>query len=248
MKESQRSQKKRSQNWGDDEEVTLIEEVKLRSDALFGLMRGSGAKGKLKEIREKEWQMIADKLNSQFDSKRRSWEEVKKKYYNLKSRSKEKLDGLKHPKTGGGPPLPPLTQGEETFLRLADGEPNLCGVPGGIDTDAPHTSELLADMADTESTAENSQQVKSTSTENPCTSKSLEFSSSSLQGNESRKRKIDELEEANLILDNKRLEEEILKIKEEREVLALKKDILVLKKQKLVLDIQTSYPCFLDEM
>ena len=48
---------------------------------------------------------------------------------------KEKLDGLKRPKTGGGPPLPPLTPGEETYLRLADGEPNLCGVEGGIDTD-----------------------------------------------------------------------------------------------------------------
>lgn len=48
---------------------------------------------------------------------------------------KEKLDGLKRPKTGGGPPLPPLTQGEETYLRLANGEPNLCGGEGGIDTD-----------------------------------------------------------------------------------------------------------------
>lgn len=48
---------------------------------------------------------------------------------------KEKLDGVKRPKTGGGPPLPPLTQGEETFLRLADGEPHLSGLQGGIDTD-----------------------------------------------------------------------------------------------------------------
>ncbi|XP_062602380.1 uncharacterized protein LOC134264090 [Saccostrea cucullata] len=63
-------QEKRSQNWGDDEEVyTLIEEVKSRSEVffsinltrlLFGLMRGSGAK---RRLREKEWQMIADKLN-----------------------------------------------------------------------------------------------------------------------------------------------------------------------------------------
>lgn len=48
---------------------------------------------------------------------------------------KEKLDGIKRPKTGGGPPLPSLTQGEETFLRLAEGEPHLCGLQGGIDTD-----------------------------------------------------------------------------------------------------------------
>uniref|UniRef100_K1Q9H3 Uncharacterized protein n=1 Tax=Magallana gigas TaxID=29159 RepID=K1Q9H3_MAGGI len=102
--------KRRSQNWQDDEEVMLIEEVKTRSGALFGLMKGSGAKGKLKVTREREWQLIAD--------------------------SKEKLDGVKRPKTGGGPPLPPLTQGEETFLCLADGEPHLSGLQGGIDTDA----------------------------------------------------------------------------------------------------------------
>mgnify|MGYP005951282675 FL=1 len=56
--------KRRSQNWQDDEEVMLIEEVKTRSGALFGLMKGSGAKGKLKVTREREWQLIADKLNS----------------------------------------------------------------------------------------------------------------------------------------------------------------------------------------
>lgn len=77
-----------------------------------------------------------------YDTKRRTWEEVKKKYYNIKSRSKEKLDGVKRPKTGGGPPLPPLTQGEETFLRLADGEPHLSGLQGGIDTDAPSMSSV----------------------------------------------------------------------------------------------------------
>lgn len=41
---------------------------------------------------------------------------------------------MKRPKTGGGPHLSPLTQGEGTFLRLADEEPHLCGVLGGIDT------------------------------------------------------------------------------------------------------------------
>lgn len=54
--------KRRSQNWQDDEEVMLIEEVKTRSGALFGLMKGSGAKGKLKVTREREWQLIADSM------------------------------------------------------------------------------------------------------------------------------------------------------------------------------------------
>lgn len=51
---------------------------------------------------------------------------------------KEKLDGVKRPKTLGGPPLPPLTLGEETFLRLSDGEPNIHGLEGGVDTDGTY--------------------------------------------------------------------------------------------------------------
>lgn len=51
---------------------------------------------------------------------------------------KEKLDGVKRPKTWGGPPLPPLTLGEETFLRLSDGEPNIHGLEGGVDTDGTY--------------------------------------------------------------------------------------------------------------
>nr|XP_034321140.1 uncharacterized protein LOC105346736 [Crassostrea gigas] len=70
--------KRRSQNWQDDKEVMFFEEVKTRSGALFGLMKGSGAKGKLKVTREREWQLIADKLNSLYNTKRRTWEEVKK--------------------------------------------------------------------------------------------------------------------------------------------------------------------------
>lgn len=55
---------------------------------------------------------------------------------------KEKLDGVKRPKTGGGPPLPPLTLGEETFLRLSDGEPNIHGLEGGVDTDGTYDYNL----------------------------------------------------------------------------------------------------------
>ncbi|XP_052696656.1 myb/SANT-like DNA-binding domain-containing protein 4 [Crassostrea angulata] len=252
-------EKKRGQNWGVDEEVALIEEVKARATVLFGSFKGCGIK-KGREMKEREWQKIADRLNSQFDIKRREWEEVKKKYYNVKSRSKEKLDGLKRPKTGGGPPLPQLTPGEETYLRLADGEPNLCGVEGGIDTDAPLLSISEPLVPDTEAAAGCSQKADSTLPAIAITAP-LEISLDSLQDKQakpskrtekkesaSRKRKLEELEEINLTLDNQRLEEEILKIKEEKEVLTLKKEVLLLKKQKLILDIQTTYPSFIAEM
>lgn len=56
-------EKKRGQNWGVDEEVVLIGEVKARAAILFGAFKGSGVK-KGKEIKEREWQTIADRLNS----------------------------------------------------------------------------------------------------------------------------------------------------------------------------------------
>lgn len=42
---------------------------------------------------------------------------------------KEKPDGIKRPKLVMAP-SPPLIQGEETFLRLAEGNPHLCGLQG----------------------------------------------------------------------------------------------------------------------
>ena len=56
--------KARAQNWGVDEEILLIEEVKERSGIIFGPLKGSGKAGKIKEIRDREWQKVADKLNS----------------------------------------------------------------------------------------------------------------------------------------------------------------------------------------
>lgn len=235
----------------------LIEEVKLRSGALFGLMKGSGAKGKLKETREREWQMIADKLNSLYDTKRRTWEEVKKKYYNVKSRSKEKLDGVKRPKTGGGPPLPPLTQGEETFLRLADGEPHLSGLQGGIDTDAPSMSSVSQTVDPAGDHLEQGSEEQSlTDTPTISTVTSVEKvqvnhgvkRKGKTNAGEGKRRRFEDLEEKNLLLDNKRLEEELHRVQEEREVLALKKEVLLLKKQKLLGEIQTLFPSFLAEL
>ncbi|XP_056016780.1 uncharacterized protein LOC125677629 [Ostrea edulis] len=43
---------------------TLKEEVKARAEILFGPLKGCGKSGKIKEIKDREWQMVADKLNS----------------------------------------------------------------------------------------------------------------------------------------------------------------------------------------
>ncbi|XP_062600334.1 uncharacterized protein LOC134261969, partial [Saccostrea cucullata] len=84
---------------------------------------------------------------------------VRKKNYNVKSRSKEKLDSLKRPKTGGGPPLPPLTEGEETFLRLSASEPNIHGLEGGIDTDAISPVSTVENISSNIHVPESTQQI-----------------------------------------------------------------------------------------
>lgn len=65
---------------------------------------------------------------------------------------------------------------------------------------------------------------------------------------ESQRRCLEELERENITLDNQRLQDEIAKIRVEREVLVLKKEVLTLQKQKLVFEIQTSFPCLVEQL
>uniref|UniRef100_A0A8W8MRT4 Uncharacterized protein n=1 Tax=Magallana gigas TaxID=29159 RepID=A0A8W8MRT4_MAGGI len=65
---------------------------------------------------------------------------IYKKYDNIKQRAKEKIDGIRRPKTGGGPPTAPLTQAEEALYQAMDTRPNIVGLVGGIDSDEPTSS------------------------------------------------------------------------------------------------------------
>ncbi|XP_061185185.1 uncharacterized protein LOC133193241 [Saccostrea echinata] len=159
---------------------------------------------------------------------------------------KEKLDSAKRPKTGGGPPQPPLTAEEETFLRLSESEPSVSGVEGGIDTDAPTFQVSEVNESQLQSAQQGSQCQEQTSNGKD-TSSSVDYVPRMVQNvkrkektGEAKRRKLEELDERNLILDSQRL-----KIKEERECLALKKEVLLLKKQKLLCEIQSSYPDFI---
>lgn len=49
---------------------------------------------------------------------------------------------------------------------------------------------------------------------------------------EGKRGRYEDLEEKNLLLDNKRLKEELHRVQEEREVLALKKEVLLLKRNR----------------
>ncbi|XP_052712635.1 uncharacterized protein LOC128186784 [Crassostrea angulata] len=131
--------RKRGANWTSEEEIILIEEVMKFEDRLFGKMKGAGIKGKHGKIKEETWNSIADTLNLQFKNDRTS-DSIYKKYDNIKQRAKEKIDGLRRPKTGGGPPTAPLTQAEEALYQAMDTRPNIVGLVGGIDSDEPTSS------------------------------------------------------------------------------------------------------------
>lgn len=78
-------------------------------------------------------------LFRQFKNDRTS-DSIYKKYDNVKQRMKEKIDGIRRPKTGGGPPTAPLTQAEEALYQAMDTRPNIVGLVGGIDSDEPTSS------------------------------------------------------------------------------------------------------------
>uniref|UniRef100_K1QJN2 Myb/SANT-like DNA-binding domain-containing protein n=1 Tax=Magallana gigas TaxID=29159 RepID=K1QJN2_MAGGI len=131
------AKRKRGANWSSEEQIVLIEEVLKYEDKLFGKMKGAGAKGKHGKIKEETWQSISDRLNSQFRNERTS-DLISKKYDNIKQR--DKIDGIRRPKTGGGPPPAPLTQAEEALYQAMDTRPTIVGLVGGIDTDGTKCS------------------------------------------------------------------------------------------------------------
>ncbi|XP_078310257.1 uncharacterized protein LOC144618324 [Crassostrea virginica] len=118
----------RKRKWSEVEETTLIECVVERDGDLFGDTKGIGIKKK-------------SAVRRQFSNIKRDVEEIKKKYFNLKQRVKEKIDGIKRSvkKTGGGPAPPSITPAEEAMARTLEGRPVSCGIVGGIDTDATLT-------------------------------------------------------------------------------------------------------------
>ncbi|XP_062597697.1 uncharacterized protein LOC134259115 isoform X2 [Saccostrea cucullata] len=128
------AKRKRGANWSSEEEIVLIEEVLKFEGQLFGKMKVAGIKGKHNKIKEETWQSITDTLNLQFRNERTS-DTISKKYDNIKQRAKDNIDGIRRPKTGGGPPPAPMTPAEETLYQAMDSRPNIVGLVGGIDTD-----------------------------------------------------------------------------------------------------------------
>uniref|UniRef100_A0A8W8NZQ9 Myb/SANT-like DNA-binding domain-containing protein n=1 Tax=Magallana gigas TaxID=29159 RepID=A0A8W8NZQ9_MAGGI len=120
----------------DDEETCLLSAVLDREDVLFGEFKGPGGESGVAKRRQ-GWEEVADAINAQFTSSKRSPEECRKKYNNAKQRTKEKIDYLKREvrKTGGGQVELELTEEEEVLLERQEGRPSLCGLEEGFDSD-----------------------------------------------------------------------------------------------------------------
>ncbi|XP_052695147.1 uncharacterized protein LOC128173489 [Crassostrea angulata] len=209
---SDASLKIKKPNWTELEKKILVEEVHLREGLLFGKFKGAGG-GKI--AKDVAWREVAQAVNGSSGSGiLRTSGEAAKQYSNLKQRAKGKLSEAKRPKTGGGPKPPSPTPVELSILEQLEGRPSLEGICGGIDT---------ADPVETQPSTSSS-----ASSDVPAKKKDVQDS-----GKKKRKLTILELEERNISLENDKLQEEIEKLKDERQLIVAKKSYYDLKFQIL---------------
>ncbi|XP_046561657.1 uncharacterized protein LOC124270667 [Haliotis rubra] len=125
---------KRRPNLTEEERLTLVDEVRRKEERLFGRFRGCGGK-RGAAMKEEAWEEAMAALNAKSSQIKRTVEEGKKQYANLKQRAKEKNDAIRRPKTGGGPKPASPTMPEAAILETMGGRATLSGLAGGIDTE-----------------------------------------------------------------------------------------------------------------
>ncbi|XP_052224793.1 uncharacterized protein LOC127840418 [Dreissena polymorpha] len=108
----------------------------------------------LRDLREMDVQQLYFHLGSndiltneavfyrQFSTYKRAGSEVKKKYYNMKDKTKTKNDEMRRPGTGGGPRVKEFTIPEGILLQHFGDSASVAGVPNAIDTDAPEGASI----------------------------------------------------------------------------------------------------------
>uniref|UniRef100_A0A8W8MUP4 Myb/SANT-like DNA-binding domain-containing protein n=1 Tax=Magallana gigas TaxID=29159 RepID=A0A8W8MUP4_MAGGI len=196
----------------------------LMEDVLFGEFKGPGGKSGVAKRRQ-GWEEVADAINAQFTSSKRSPEECRKKYNNAKQR--KKIDYLKREvrKTGGGQVELELTEAEEVLLERQEGRPSLFGLEEGFDSDDVRFTCTNRETETNRSQADTVAPAPSSVSQRTVNSKEKES-----RGKVSEKRKIDERKE-NITEDTKRIRLEQRKL--ELEITKLEKEIkLIDTKQK----------------
>ncbi|XP_078331549.1 uncharacterized protein LOC111113567 isoform X3 [Crassostrea virginica] len=187
---------KKRPNWTDIEKKILVDEVHHRESILYGRFKG-GSGGKA--AKEKAWAEVAEAVNASSSSGfMRTSTEAQKQYSNLKQRAKGKLSELKRPKTGGGPKPPSPSPVEQCILDNLEGRPSLEGIVGGIDTAGPYYEDQPSCSVQEKNSSNQVKVGKPSSTKRP---------------------RIQDLEMKNLQLENEKLQEEVSKIKMEKDLL-----------------------------
>ncbi|XP_061195241.1 uncharacterized protein LOC133203479 [Saccostrea echinata] len=156
--------------------------------------------------------------------------QFKKKYDIIKQRAEDKIDGIRRPKTGGGPPPAPMTPAEETLYQAMDSRPNIVGLIGGIDSD--DISPISHKMEDGPSTTCINGTVEASGDCSSAIKDSQPHRVSRKSNNKQRngRREIEDAEMENLHLENEKMKEEIEKIKLEKRKLEIEIDYIETKK------------------
>ncbi|XP_050694976.1 uncharacterized protein LOC126984823 [Eriocheir sinensis] len=100
------SKRNRKANWGEKETFRLAE---LYMDEVQTLKSSFKMPGVSNRKKHEIWEQIAEELNNSFNNYRTS-AEVKKRWFFISSRSRQKIQRFREERnrTGGGPPPPPL--------------------------------------------------------------------------------------------------------------------------------------------
>ncbi|XP_048246219.1 uncharacterized protein LOC124150122 [Haliotis rufescens] len=138
------AESKRRPNLTEEERILLIDNVNQIQHRLFGKFKGCGTQ-KGGKIKEQAWEEVVNALNAYdglyfyFNRKsgevKRTVEEAKKQYANLKQRAKDKSDAIRRPKTGGGPKPVSPSFAETLIIENLQDRPTLQGLLDGFDTE-----------------------------------------------------------------------------------------------------------------
>ncbi|XP_054769106.2 myb/SANT-like DNA-binding domain-containing protein 4 [Lytechinus pictus] len=115
--------KHRNKNFSIEEVMVLVSEVVARKEIIVGAISSTITNA----MKTRVWDCISEKV-SKVEGRRRSADEVRKKFSVEKSKVKKKAAEIKRSSraTGGGPALPPLSEWEEV-LRDFIGEEGISG-------------------------------------------------------------------------------------------------------------------------
>ncbi|XP_052820530.1 uncharacterized protein LOC128246354 isoform X1 [Mya arenaria] len=188
-------------------------------------MRGCGVE-KISTKRRAKWQEIATVVSHEFTAPRSS-EQCRKKFQNVKGRSINKVSGLRHPPTGGGPSAV-LSVAESCVADHLATHEVVTGIGGGFDSDdleqifraSKPASMIMADEPTSEATIPETSggPLKS------CRQKTGKAKRKIVTTEQST---INELTAENLSLDNVRIREETKKIKLQMDLLLEQKNALI---------------------